>query len=383
MNDIRYALRQFRKSPLFTLIAVITLALGIGASTAIFTLLDQALIRTLPVNHPEQLVRLRYTGESPGHTNNYGGDDQDFFSYPMYRDLRDKNSVFSGLMANDEKYVGVQWNDRSEFAEAELISGNYFEVLGLQPALGRLLLPSDDVPNGSPVVVLSFNYWKTKFGSNPDVIGKPLLLNARPFTIVGVVQPGFHSVVAGETPGLFVPASAKNIITPRWQDFEDRAVALDHHRRPAEAGREPAAGPGRPRTAVARHSRRRVEAVRLSLGAHPPPVSRRVAHPTARQRARLLALARPDWHAAADPDGHGRLAGADGVRQHLQPAAGARRRTDPRDGGALCHGRGTLANRAPVAAGRLYCWEPSAARSACCWRPLSAVFLCEWLSPIR
>lgn len=222
MNDIRYALRQFRKSPLFTLIAVITLAVGIGASTAIFTLLDQALIRSLPVHHPEQLVRLRYTGESPGHTNNYGGDDLDFFSYPMYRDLRDKNSVFSGLLANDEKYVGVQWNDRSELAEGELISGNYFEVLGLQPALGRLLLPADDMPNGSPVVVLSFNYWKTKFGSNPDVIGKPLLLNARPFTIVGVVQPGFHSVVAGETPGLFIPASAKNIITPRWHDFEDR-----------------------------------------------------------------------------------------------------------------------------------------------------------------
>ena len=222
MNDISYALRQFRKSPLFTLIAVITLAVGIGASTAIFTLLDQALIRSLPVNHPEQLVRLRYTGESPGHTNNYGGDDKDFFSYPMYRDLRDKNSVFSGLLANDEKYVGVQWNDRSELAEAELVSGNYFEVLGLQPALGRLLLPSDDVPNGNPVVVLSSNYWKMKLGSNPDVIGKALLLNAHPFTIVGVVQPGFHSVVAGETPGLFVPASVKSIITPRWQDFEDR-----------------------------------------------------------------------------------------------------------------------------------------------------------------
>ena len=222
MNDIRYALRQFRKSPLFTLIAVITLAVGIGASTAIFTLLDQALIRSLPVNHPEQLVRLRYTGESPGHTNNYGGDDKDFFSYPIYRDLRDKNGVFSGLLANDEKYVGVQWNDRSELAEAELVSGNYFEVLGLQPALGRLLLPSDDVPNGNPVVVLSSNYWKMKLGSNPDVIGKALLLNAHPFTIVGVVQLGFHSVVAGETPGLFVPASVKSIITPRWQDFEDR-----------------------------------------------------------------------------------------------------------------------------------------------------------------
>ena len=136
---MKLALRQFRKSPVFTLVALATLAIGIGASTAIFTLLDQVLLRTLPVSHPEQLVRLRFTGETPGHTSNYGGDDKDFFSYPMYRDLRDKNSVFSGLIANDEKYVGVQWNDRSEFAEAELVSGNYFDVLGLKPALGRLL----------------------------------------------------------------------------------------------------------------------------------------------------------------------------------------------------------------------------------------------------
>jgi predicted permease len=222
MNDIRYAFRQFRKSPLFTVIAIVTLALGIGASTAIFTLLDQALIRTLPVSHPEQLVRLRYTGESPGHTNVFGGDDQDFYSYPMYRDLRDKNGVFSGLIANDEKYVGVQWNNRSEIIEAELVSGNYFQVLGLKPAVGRLLLPSDDLANSNPVVVLSFNYWKTKFGSDPSVVGRALMLNAQPFTIIGVAQPGFRSIVAGETPGLFVPTAAKNIITPRWQDLEDR-----------------------------------------------------------------------------------------------------------------------------------------------------------------
>jgi putative ABC transport system permease protein len=222
MNNIRYAFRQFRKSPLFTVVAVITLAVGIGASTAIFTLLDQALIRSLPVSHPEQLVRLRYTGESPGHSSVFGGDDQDFFSYPMYRDLRDKNSVFNGLVANDEKYVGVQWNNRSEISEAELVSGNYFQVLGLKPALGRLLLPADDTPGSNPVAVLSFNYWKSKLGSDPGVVGKALLLNAQPFTIVGVAEPGFRSIVAGESPGLFVPASAKNIITPRWQDLEDR-----------------------------------------------------------------------------------------------------------------------------------------------------------------
>src|SRR5690348_5184565 len=109
MNDIRYAARQLRKAPVFTIVAVLTLALGIGANTAIFTLLDQALIRSLPVSHPEQLVRLRYTGESPGHTNTYGGDDNDFFSYPMYRDLRDKNTAFAALIANDEQKVQLDW----------------------------------------------------------------------------------------------------------------------------------------------------------------------------------------------------------------------------------------------------------------------------------
>jgi len=222
MTDFRYALRQLRKSPVFTLVAVLTLALGIGANTAIFTLLDQALIRSLPVNHPEQLVRLRYTGESPGHTNTYGGDDNDFYSYPMYRDLRDQNSVFSGLIANDLQRVGVQWGNRSDLTDAELVSGNYFQVLGLRPAMGRLLLPSDDQPNSGAVAVLSFNFWKSALGADPRVIGQIVLINAQPYTIVGVAPPNFHSIVAGAMPGVFVPTSAKNAITPRWQDFADR-----------------------------------------------------------------------------------------------------------------------------------------------------------------
>ncbi len=248
MNDLRYALRQLRKSPVFTLVAVLTLALGIGANTAIFTLLDQALIRSLPVSHPEELVRLRFTGESPGHTNTYGGDDNDFFSYPMYRDLRDKNGVFDGLVANDQQTVGVQWNNRSDITEVELISGNYFQVLGLHAALGRPILPADDQPNSNPVVLLSFNYWKTKLGADPGVIGQSLLINANPFTIIGVAPPQFHSIVAGETPGIFVTTSNKNAITPRWQDLEDRQShwltlvgRLKHgeSRQQAQAGLEP------------------------------------------------------------------------------------------------------------------------------------------------
>ncbi len=114
LQDLRYALRQFRKAPAYAAIAVFTLALGIGANTAIFTLLDQALLRTLPVSHPEQLVRLRYVGSNSGSMSAFGGDDQDYFSYPMYRDLRDKNQVFSGMLANDELgSIGVQWKGHS------------------------------------------------------------------------------------------------------------------------------------------------------------------------------------------------------------------------------------------------------------------------------
>jgi putative ABC transport system permease protein len=220
-QELRYAVRQLRKAPVFALVAIATLALGIGANTAVFTLLDQALLRALPVSHPEQLVRLQFTGSTRGHFNSFGGDDHDYFSYPMYRDLRDQNQVFESLIASDLQNVSVTWNNRPDLVGCELASGNYFEALGLQPAMGRLFVPADDVPNSSPVVVLSFNYWKRQFGSDPRVINQTLLINAHPFTIIGVAPPGFHSIVGGSTPETFVPLTTKNIITPRWQDLDD------------------------------------------------------------------------------------------------------------------------------------------------------------------
>ncbi len=220
-QELRYGIRQLRKAPIFTFVAVATLALGIGANTAVFTLLDQALLRSLPVSHPEQLVRLQFTGSIRGHFNSFGGDDHDYFSYPMYGDLRDQNRVFESLIASDLQNVSVQWNNRPELVGCELASGNYFQALGLQPAMGRLFVPADDVPGSNPVVVLSFNYWKRQFGSDPQVINQTLLINAHPFTIVGVAPPGFHSIVAGATEEVFVPLTTKNIITPRWQDLDD------------------------------------------------------------------------------------------------------------------------------------------------------------------
>jgi predicted permease len=225
LQEIRLGLRQMRKAPVFAAAAILTLALGIGANTAVFTLLDQALLRTLPVSHPEQLVRLHWTGDAPGHFNSYGGDDNDYFSYPMYRDLREKNQVFQAVIANSQQNVAVSWNNKPDMAGCELVSGNYFESLGVRPAMGRLFVPSDEAQNANLVVVLSFNYWKTHFGSDPNVINQTLLINTQPFTIIGVAPPTFRSIVAGSIEDVFVPLTAKAIITPRWQDLEDRRSA--------------------------------------------------------------------------------------------------------------------------------------------------------------
>jgi predicted permease len=222
LQELRLGLRQMRKAPVFTVVAVLTLALGIGANTAVFTLLDQALLRSLPVSHPEQLVRLHWTGDAPGHFNSYGGDDNDYFSYPMYRDLRSMNTVFQDVIANDQQNVAIRWNNKPDMAACELVSGNYFEKLGVRAALGRLIVPSDEALNANFVVVLSFNYWKAHFASDPTVVNQTLLINTQPFTIIGVAPPGFHSIVAGSVEDLFVPITAKGIITPRWQDLEDR-----------------------------------------------------------------------------------------------------------------------------------------------------------------
>ena len=223
LQDLRYALRQLRKSPAFAIVAIVTLALGIGANTAIFTLLDQALLRELPVSHPEQLVRLQYVGSNTGRISSYGGDSHSYFSYPMYRDLRDKNQVFDGMLADIEIGVGVQWNNQSDLASGELVSGNYFDVLGVKPAMGRLFVPADDAAqNSNPVVVLSFNYWNSHFGGDPRVINQALYINGHPFTIIGVAAPNFHSAIAGYTPKIFVPMMTKPLVTPGWNDLENR-----------------------------------------------------------------------------------------------------------------------------------------------------------------
>ena len=222
LQNIRYALRQLRKYPGFTAIAVLTLAIGIGANAAIFSLTDQILLKQLPVVEPNRLVMLKFTGSDTGHSSSYGGDEGQYFSYPMYRDLRDQNTVFSGMLCMFPAQVGVQWRNTSSLANSELVSGNYFSLLGVRPALGRLFVPQDSATRGAvPFVVLSYRYWAQHLAADPSVIDQSILINGNPFTIIGVVQPGFNSVIGGTVPDFFVPITMKAQMTPQWDELEE------------------------------------------------------------------------------------------------------------------------------------------------------------------
>jgi putative ABC transport system permease protein len=215
VQDIRFALRQLRRSPGFTITVVVTLALGIGANAAVFTLFDQVLLRWLPVQQPRELVRFEWTGGFSGSMSSFGGNSDNYFSYPMYKDLRDHNQVFQGMLAADKASVGVSWHNQAENEDAEIVSGNYFQLLGVRPAVGRLLTQQDDTAkNANPVMVLSYNYWKTRFAASDDVVGQTALINGHPFTILGVAPQNFDSAIGGYRPGVFLPVSMVEVAMP-------------------------------------------------------------------------------------------------------------------------------------------------------------------------
>src|SRR6185437_11078967 len=221
LADIRYAFRNLFRSPVFTTVALASLALGIGANTAIFSLTDQLLFRSLPVNHPEQLVLLSANGPNPGSTNtNYTADVT--FSYPLFREIRDRNQVFSGVLAHYPLSLTMSRNGRAESIKGELVSGNYFDVLGVHAVVGRTLTRDDNrVPGAHPVAVLSYGFWQRRFASDPAILNRTIDLDAHPMTIVGVAQPGFRSVAVGEAPDVFVPMMMKREMTAGWNDLDD------------------------------------------------------------------------------------------------------------------------------------------------------------------
>jgi predicted permease len=222
LQDLRYGFRTLVKNPGFTGVAVLTLALGLGANTAIFSLTDQILLRLLPVENPEELVVLRSPGPRKGRVWS-DSDSATSLSYPVYKELRDKNNVFTGLLARFAVPLSVAGEGQTERANGELVSGNYFEVLGVHPALGRVLTQDDDqVPGAGQVIVLSHGYWTRQFGADQEILNKTLIVNGQVMTVVGVARAGFDGVQVGQKPDIFIPITMKAQMTPNWDGLNDQ-----------------------------------------------------------------------------------------------------------------------------------------------------------------
>jgi predicted permease len=221
-QDISYGIRTLAKNPAFSLVAIATLALGIGANTAMFSLLEQVVLSLLPVRHPEQLVIVAERGNSYG--NSYGANT---VSWPMFEDLRDNNQVFSGMFCRFPTSVTFGYGDHAAQIQAELVSGSYFPVLGVGPALGRMIAPDDDtVPDSRPVVVLSYNFWRSYFNGDRTIVGRTIALNSYKMTVIGVAQPGFDGVEIGRPAKMFVPIMMKTEMTPQSDGLNDRPRRL-------------------------------------------------------------------------------------------------------------------------------------------------------------
>jgi predicted permease len=266
VRDLRYAFRGLARSPLFTSVALLSIALGIGANTAIFTLVDEVLLRQLPVKNPDQLVL--FNGARNHYGSNSGGN---MLSFPMYEDFRDDfvgpfdsptaalaqgrpldstptglaqggrasgsklprvslpvangapaQEVFSGMFARRPIAMNVGVEGQTERVPGELVSGTYFQVLGVGAAVGRVITPEDDKRGDGPVAVLSYDYWRTRFGGDPKVVGQTIAVNNNKLTIIGVSQAGFDGVDIGYVPGIRVPILMKAQMTPNWDDVDNR-----------------------------------------------------------------------------------------------------------------------------------------------------------------
>jgi predicted permease len=220
LTDLRYAVRSLRKAPLFTTIAILSLSFGIAANSAVFTLVDQVVLRTLPVERPGELVQV-----SAPDSESYGGGmgDGTELSYAMYKDLRDGNRVFSGMFCRMSTTLRVGSDGTTEQVAGELVSGSFFPLLGLAPAAGRLLDARDDrAPGAAPFAVLSHAYWRSRFAGDPAIIGRTVTINNHPFEIVGVVEPRFVGLDLGQPAQVYVPVTMQPQLGPAWLALDGR-----------------------------------------------------------------------------------------------------------------------------------------------------------------
>jgi predicted permease len=213
LSDLRLAIRGLVRSPLFASVAILSLALGIGANTAIFTLIDQIVLRKLPVARPDELVMLFQRG--PHNGSNMGGR---MHSYPMYQDFQQKAQPFAEVLARRMFSASLSVDNQTERVSAEMVSGNYFSMLGVRPAAGRVFNSRDDDQTfmGHPSVVLSHEYWASRFAGDRNVVGRKILVNNYPMTIVGVSAEGFAGLDPAQSPQIRVPILMKNAMVPEW-----------------------------------------------------------------------------------------------------------------------------------------------------------------------
>ncbi len=230
MRHLRLGFRTLLRTPFVTAVALISLALGIGANAAIFSLFHQMLLRPLPVPRPGELVNLSAPGPKPGSQScNQAGDCDEVFSYPMFRDLQRTQAVFTGIAAHRVFGANLAHRGQTLSSEGMLVSGSYFPLLGLQPAVGRLIDPADDrVVGEAHVAVLSWDYWRTRFDQDASVVGDTLIVNGQPMTIVGVAPEGFEGTTLGSRPDVFVPITMSARLRPGNKQaakaFEDRRI---------------------------------------------------------------------------------------------------------------------------------------------------------------
>jgi predicted permease len=224
-RDLRYGLRVLARSKGFTAAALISLALGIGANAGVFSLLDQVLLRPLPVHEPERLVQVQWQGNRVGST--YGAGST--LSYPFCRELDELDEIFAGVLCRYPTEVNLSTGREHERTRAEIVSGSYFQVLGVRAHLGRLIEPSDDrQPGAHPVVVLSYDYWTNGLAGAADVIGRRVFVNNHPMTVIGIAPSTFGGVDLSGTPVVWIPAMMKRQATPEWDALFSRRAFWMH-----------------------------------------------------------------------------------------------------------------------------------------------------------
>jgi predicted permease len=224
MRNLKLALRVLLRSPFVTAVAILSIALGIGTNTAIFSMIHSVLLRPLPVEAARDLVNLEAPGPKPGSQScGMAGGCDVVFSYPMFRDLERNPGPFSGIAGHSETDANLAYKGQASSADISLVSGSYFPVLGLRPAIGRLLTPDDDrVIGANFVTVLGYGYWQNRLGGDPAVLGSSITINGQPFTIIGVAPQGFDGTTVGRRPQLYVPLSMRAKLSTWWNQFEER-----------------------------------------------------------------------------------------------------------------------------------------------------------------